>query len=194
MLDLNQYDGIIFDMDGTLIDSMGAHIIAWEKACKAFGYPFDMEYMNSLGGVPVVKTVEMLNSKHGLSHPPLEVAKAKRKIFEEMAFIPPLIEEIYQVFKHYLPFKKVGIGTGAEHKHAKPVLTYHGLYDKVHALVTSTEVAKGKPHPETFLKVAELLNVDPTKCVVFEDTQIGVQAAIEAGMDYKLVNNGIIQR
>ncbi len=73
MIDLSAYQGIIFDMDGTLIDSMGSHLQAWQKACEAYGYPFDYDYMYSLGGIPTVKTIEMLNEKFGLDHDPLVV-------------------------------------------------------------------------------------------------------------------------
>ena len=81
MLDLTKYQGIIFDMDGTLIDSMGSHLQAWELTCHALGYPFDYDYMYSLGGVPTLATVDILNEKYGLSHDPDEVAKQKHQFW-----------------------------------------------------------------------------------------------------------------
>lgn len=193
MLDLSAYKGIIFDMDGTLIDSMGAHLDAWQQTCEAYGYPYDYDYMHSLGGVPTRKTVEILNEKYGLLHNPDEVAKTKREKWELMEHTPTIIEETMAVFDHYRPTLQIGIGTGAERPHAIHLLEHHGLLERLDALVTATDVTHGKPHPETFLTVAEKIGVAPGDCVVFEDTQIGYQAAMDAGMDCILVKAGKIQ-
>ena len=193
MKDLSGYAGIIFDMDGTLVDSMGAHMEAWRLACEHHGFPFDEAYMHSLGGVPTRKTVEILNQKHSMNCNPDEVATTKRKMWERMSLTPPLIDDTMAVFRHYRPHKKIGIGTGAEREHAKHLLNLHGLLPVIDALVTASDVTQGKPHPETFLTAAQLIGVEPSACVVFEDTDIGRQAASDAGMDCIMVNNGKIQ-
>lgn len=190
MVDLSQYEAIIFDMDGTLIDSMGLHLDAWKSACEKFDYPFDREYMYSLGGVPTVKTVELLNQKFQKSHNPQNVADHKRHVWGELGILPPLIEDTISVFRHYRPLKSIGIGTGAERSHAERVLMQHGLLTEIDTLVTATDVEFGKPHPETFLTAAKNMGADPSRCVVFEDTEIGESAAIAAGMDCILVKDG----
>ena len=192
MVDLSAYEGIIFDMDGTLVDSMGTHMEAWRLTCDAYGYPFDEQYMYGLGGVPTRQTVEILNQKHQLSHSPEEVAMKKRAVWDNMDHTPTLIEDTLAVFKQYRPSMKIGIGTGAERPHAEHLLKHHGLLEQIDALVTASDVTKGKPDPETFLSVAEQIGVSPEKCVVFEDTDIGLQAAQRAGMDCILVKNGRI--
>ena len=192
MLDLSQYQGIVFDMDGTLIDSMGEHMLAWEQTCKHFGYPFDAEYMNGLGGVPTQATVVLLNQKHGLSHDPLQVAQAKRRFWEQMDSAPVTIDATIAVLEHYRTRMPVGVGTGAERPHAEKMLRDTGLMDKIQTLVTASDVRQGKPHPETFLQVADNLGVPAQHCVVFEDTEIGRQAAEAAGMDCIMVENGRI--
>ncbi len=194
MIDLSDYQAIIFDMDGTLVDSMGAHIEAWRLACEHYGYPFDLDYMHSLGGVPTRKTVEILNQKYQLTHRPDEVARTKREKWEQMSITPALINETYEVFRHYRPSMNIGIGTGAERPHAEHLLAHHGLLTELDALVTATDVTHGKPHPETFLTVAEEMGVTAKRCVVFEDTEIGRQAATDAGMDCIMVNAGRIVR
>lgn len=194
MLDLSAYKGIIFDMDGTLVDSMGTHMEAWKQTCETYGYPFDEHYMYGLGGVPTRQTVEILNDKHGLSHNPDEVALRKREVWVNMDHTPALIADTFAVFNRYRPSMRIGIGTGAERPHAEHLLAHHGLLDQIDALVTATDVTHGKPHPETFLTVAEQMGVDPAFCVVFEDTDIGYQAATRAGMDCILVQGGKIQR
>lgn len=193
-IDLSAYKAIIFDMDGTLIDSMGAHMEAWKQTCDSFGIPFDRQYMHGLGGVPTKKTVEMLNEKYAMNHEPADVAMRKREVWETMDFIPALIAETADIFHHYRPSMKVAIGTGSERPHAEHLLNHHDLMSKLDAMVTASDVVHGKPHPETFLTAAKLMNVAPEDCVVFEDTEIGRQAAERAGMDCYLVIDGKVKR
>lgn len=190
LLSLEDYDGIIFDMDGTLIDSMGAHMDAWQQVCDIFGYPFDPDFMHGLGGVPTRRTVELLNEKFGKAHCPDEIATKKRQLYEQSNFVPPLIDSTYRVFRHYRPSKSIGIGTGAERKNAEQILQHHGLLDEIDVLVTASDVSEGKPDSETFLKAAEAMDVEPGKCIVFEDTLIGLEAARRAGMDCVVVTAG----
>jgi len=193
MLDLSAYQAIVFDMDGTLIDSMGSHGIAWRQTCEQYGYPFDPEYMHSLGGVPTDQTVVLLNEKYGLDHDVQEVARVKRQLWEQLDEIPALIPVTVEVLQHYRGRLKIGIGTGADRTHALKMLAETGLLALVETVVTASDVTHGKPHPETFLTVAAQLGVAPQHCVVFEDTAIGQQAAAAAGMDCILVQNGRLQ-
>lgn len=193
MVDLSAYQGIVFDMDGTLVDSMPAHMEAWRVTCEHYGYPFDLDYMNSLGGVPTQQTVVVLNEKFGMDRNPVEVARFKRETWEDMKLEPVIIPATMAVFEHYRPTMAIGIGTGAERPHAEHLLSAHGLLARIDSLVTATDVTHGKPHPETFLTVAQQMGIEPAKCVVFEDTEIGRQAAIDAGMDCIMVKNGEIQ-
>lgn len=192
-VDLSAYEGIVFDMDGTLIDSMGSHMQAWEKTCEVYGYPFDLTFMYELGGVPSADTARILNDRHQRNHDPAEVAAHKRDVWWELDHSPTLIEDTIAVFNHYRPSMKIGVGTGADRSQAEKLLGQHGLLERIDALVTSSDVTDGKPHPETFLTVAEKIGVPANKCVVFEDTEIGLQAAQRAGMDCILVRAGKIQ-
>lgn len=193
MLDLSAYQAIVFDMDGTLIDSMGSHGVAWRQTCERYGYPFDPVYMHSLGGVPTDQTVVLLNEKYGLSHDVQEVARVKRELWEQLDAVPALIPATVAVLNHYRGRLKIGIGTGADRGHALKMLAQTGLLDLVETVVTASDVVHGKPHPETFLTVAAQLGVAPQHCVVFEDTAIGQQAAAAAGMACILVQNGELQ-
>ncbi|GGF78364.1 beta-phosphoglucomutase family hydrolase [Alteromonas lipolytica] len=193
MVDLSPYEGIVFDMDGTLIDSMPGHMEAWKVTCERYGYPFDAHYMNSLGGVPTWQTVIVLNNKFGMQNDPTEVARFKRETWESMELEPVLIASTMAVFEHYRPTMAIGIGTGAERLQAEHLLAAKGLLNRIDTLVTATDVSRGKPHPETFLTVAQQMGIEPAKCVVFEDTAIGKQAAAAAGMDCIMVKNGEIQ-
>lgn len=189
-MNLDKYQGIIFDMDGTLIDSMPLHMEAWRQTCEIFNYEFDIDYISAMGGVPSKQIAHILNDKFGQDHDPLEVAKTKRGFWDQSEEIPGLIRVTNDILNRYENVLPIAIGTGSERKHAEQLLTHHGLLNRLTALVTATDVSKGKPHPETFLTAAELMQVPASRCVVFEDTEIGYRAAKDAGMDCILVENG----
>lgn len=189
-MNVDAYEGIIFDMDGTLVDSMPSHLEAWRLTCQHYGYPFDLEFMHGLGGVPTIETVQLLNQKYQQNYCARTVAITKRELWDAMTVVPSLINVTVNILLKYHSSKPIGVGTGAERSHAEELLTHHDLMPKLSALVTATDVKNGKPHPETFLTVAKQMNVEPNKCVVFEDTEIGAQAAKRAGMDCVLVKNG----
>ena len=135
---LKLYKGIVFDMDGTLVDSMPAHMEAWRVTCENYGYPFDLDYMYSLGGVPTRQTVVILNDKFNMDHDPTEVARYKRESWEAMKLEPVIIESTMAVFNHYRPQMAIGIGTGAERPQAEHLLTAHGLHQSIDSLDTPT--------------------------------------------------------
>lgn len=190
MPDLSRYKGIVFDMDGTLIDSMGAHSKAWRHACEEYAYPFDEEYLHNLGGVPTRNIVMLLNEKHGLNHDPDAVTKAKNLAFLELKDSPIVIEDTFQVMQRYKGKLKMGVGTGSERNNAIQMLSDTGLLEYLETVVTASDVTHGKPHGETFITVATNMGLQPNECVVFEDTEVGRQAAQNAGMDCIMVSNG----
>lgn len=192
MPDLSRYKGIVFDMDGTLIDSMGAHTRAWKDTCEKYGYPFDGDYLHNLGGVPTREIVKMLNEKHGLNHDLDEVTETKRQAFLALDDKPAVIADTFAVMQRYKGILKMGVGTGSERSNAIRMLTESGLLERVETVVTASDVTHGKPHGETFRTVALNMGLQPEDCVVFEDTEIGRQAAQHAGMDCIMVINNKI--
>lgn len=190
---LEQYDAIIFDMDGTLLDSMPSHMEAWRLASEEFNIPYDHQWHCSLGGVPTLQTSQRVMERYGLELDPAQVATRKQQIWEQMEARPALIPETYEVFTHFIDQKPIGVGTGAERSHALQCLGHVGVLNRLGALITACDVSQGKPHPETFLETAKALAVEPSNCVVFEDTEIGRQAAVAAGMSCILVLEGEIQ-
>lgn len=191
-MNLDKYKCIIFDLDGTLINSMIAHAAAWEKTCTTFDIPYEKEWLNQLGGMPTRKvTIEIIN-RYNLELNADLITQDKISNFESIAFKGDTIPGIYQILKDNHLTKKIGIGTGAQRKHAQEILDTTDILTMVEVLVTSDEVVNHKPSPDTFLSVAQQLNTPANQCVVFEDTKIGKQAAIAAGMDCYLVNNGKI--
>lgn len=189
---LTQYDGVIFDMDGTLVDSMPSHLQAWQATAQQFNFPYDATWHHSLGGVPSRETVHYINERYQLSLDPNTVSAFKKQTWETLTKPPVFFEQSKQLFDSLLGKKKLAVGTGSARKHAEMVLNRIGILSKLDGLVTACDVKQGKPAPDTFAQAAEALQLPPHRCVVFEDTEIGRQAAHAAGIDCILVTDGVI--
>ncbi|EGU44702.1 CbbY family protein [Vibrio ichthyoenteri ATCC 700023] len=182
-----QYQGFIFDMDGTLLDSMPEHLNAWEITANKFGFPFSRDWLNGLGGMPSYKIVAELNREFGLQLDAQEIARFKMATFDEIATDIEIIDCTNRVLQTYAGKKPIAIGTGSQRVLAERLLRQSGLFESIDVLVSANDVEAHKPNPDTFLKAAKLLNLEPSLCVVFEDTELGKKAAHAAKMDCYMV-------
>jgi beta-phosphoglucomutase family hydrolase len=180
----DQYDALIFDMDGTLVDSGQLHEFAWTETLNKYGIPIDRTFMRSLAGVPTKGTIEILLEKFNLS---VAATLDEMNDFKEAwvhdnmhRFVKPTA--LIDVAKKYHGHKPMAIGTGAYTQEATTILRLCGLDKYISVVVGADQVKHPKPAPDTFLRCAELLSVAPEKCVVFEDSKLGLQAAAAAGM------------
>ena len=187
-----QYAGYIFDLDGTLVDSMPVHYRAWRWALKKHGAPHDVfqwEEFVAHGGMAAPDIVADLNATYGLSMEPELVAEEKRNRYawllenETLSVIPETLGLVHQLREQGIPY---AIGTGSMPSGARETLESAGIADLFTVMVTPADVPPGygKPRPDIFLLCAERMGVDPRKCVVFEDAEPGIQAALAGGMDY----------
>jgi beta-phosphoglucomutase family hydrolase len=180
----DHYDALIFDMDGTLVDSGQLHEFAWSDMLNKYGIPIDRPLMRSLAGVPTKGTIEILLEKFNLTATATldEMNDFKEKLVHENMhkYVKPTA--LIEVAKKYHGIKPMAIGTGAYTQEAKTILGLCGLDIYIDAVVGADQVKNPKPAPDTFLLCAELLGIDPKKCVVFEDSKLGLQAAALAGM------------
>ncbi|RYY03956.1 MAG: beta-phosphoglucomutase family hydrolase [Gammaproteobacteria bacterium] len=180
----DQYDALIFDMDGTLVDSGQLHEFAWSKTLEKYGIPVDRLLMRSLAGVPTKGTIEILLEKFNVSVDATldEMNDFKEKLVHENMhkYVKPTA--LIEIAKKYHGVKPMAIGTGAYTQEATTILQLCGLDFYVTAIVGADQVQNPKPAPDTFLRCAELLGIAPEKCVVFEDSKLGLQAAELAGM------------
>ncbi|MDE1154991.1 MAG: HAD family phosphatase [Acidobacteriaceae bacterium] len=185
MIPHGDFEAYLFDCDGTIVDSMPLHYLAWNKMLASYNCPFPEDQFYAYGGLPVETILEKLNEQHGLSMPVKQVAHEKELLYQNslvhsLEGIPMTIEHIHD--KHgKIPFAVV---SGSPRKSVVDSLTALGLLDKFDVLVCAGEYSKGKPDPEPFLKAAHLLGVDPKKCLVFEDAVPGIEAAKAAGMQW----------
>lgn len=187
MLNLELYDAIIFDMDGTLLDTMPNHVLAWEMTAKEFDFPFDLDWLHSLGGMPSVKIAAEVSKRYGIELDAALVSTFKMDTFRELPINGKPISHTYGVFEQYKNHKPMAIGTGSQRESALNLLTHAGVLDDFECVVSATDVERHKPNPDTFLLAAQKMGVLPGKCVVFEDTLLGLQAAHAGGMDCYLV-------
>jgi len=185
--DLTMYDdyaALIFDMDGTLVDSGQLHEFSWIETLQHYDIPIDGVLMRSLAGVPTNATLEIL-IKHFNCQPAATVKEMdafKQKSVHDNMHRYVKATALKDVVLKYHGKKPMAVGTGANTAEAAQVLKQCGLFAYIDVIVGADQVTNPKPAPDTFLRCAKLLDVAPQKCVVFEDSKLGLQAAAEAGM------------
>jgi len=189
-LDINpNAKALIFDLDGTIADTMPVHFLAYKNILGDFGIDFTPELFATLAGVPAIETIEKLNEQFGTSMNPEEIGHLKEQEYEKMMHKMKPVEPVVQLVKKYHGKMPMSVGTGGYRRLAWKTLEILGLKDYFDILISSEDVKNAKPHPETFLKCAEKMGVDPKDCQVFEDGELGMQAAVSAGMMSTLVTD-----
>jgi len=180
----DHYDALIFDMDGTLVDSGQLHQHTWSLTLEKYGIPIDRQLMRSLAGVPTKETLAILIQRFQCTvHASVEEMHAfkEQNVRQHMhRFVRAT--DLMELVKQYHGIKPMAIGTGANTVEAQMVLKHCGLNHLMEVVVGADQVENPKPAPDTFLRCAQLLGVRPDKCVVFEDSKLGLQAAASAGM------------
>jgi beta-phosphoglucomutase family hydrolase len=177
-----KFAAYLFDCDGTIADSMPLHYIAWKRALRKWNCKFDEQTFYAWGGMPTAQIIATLNERQGLAMVVEAVCTEKENLYYEML---PQLKAITEVVEHIeaqlrrIPFAVVSGGT---RESVVASLTAVNLLDKFDVFVCAGDYKKGKPDPEPFLLAAEKLGVNPKDCLVFEDTEMGIQAATAAGM------------
>jgi HAD superfamily hydrolase (TIGR01509 family) len=189
--DSSKYDGYIFDCDGTLADTMPLHYQAWsETLALKLGRPSDFteSMVYRFGGMPAREIVQRLNLDYGYGLDPDTFAHEKEMRFVEL--LPGIgpIPEVIEVLDKLPRDAKIAVASGGLTDIVRDTLLFLklkvGPAEKIKFLVGSDQVKHGKPNPELFLRAAELLDVEPKRCLVFEDAEPGFAAARAAGMDF----------
>lgn len=174
---------LIFDLDGTLVDSMPAHLVAWRAALEPHGLAFTDEAFLAMAGMSTVSIIERLCLEQRIEVPTQEVATAKDDAFLLHVDQSRRIDPIVAIAKNTHGTLPMAVGTGNVRRVAEATLAAVGLSHLFDALVAADDVARPKPAPDTFLEAARLIGVPPDRCRVFEDGDPGIEAARAAGMD-----------
>lgn len=176
---------IIFDCDGTLVDSMPAHYEAWLVMLERYQLKLEEERYYALGGWPTLQVAELVIREAGHTDlDPAQVAREKEEYFEQnLTHKVDLIEPVIKVARQYRGEIPLGVATGGVRSIVQPMLERAGILDWFETLVTADDVAHPKPAPDIYLAAARRLNVDPTRCLVYEDAEPGIESAKAAGME-----------
>jgi HAD superfamily hydrolase (TIGR01509 family) len=181
-LPTGNFKAYLFDCDGTVADSMPLHYIAWTEALAEWNCAFSEERFYLWGGMPIQEIIARLAREQGIEMPSMQVAKRKEELYyrhlPSLKPIPAVLEHIEQQHGR-IPF---AIVSGSTRDSVEVSLRALNLLEKFDTLVCAGDYVKSKPDPEPFLVAANRLGVAPESCLVFEDTQMGIEAAISAGM------------
>ncbi len=174
--------GLIFDLDGTLSNSLPVHVDTWNKVGEIYGFKFDPQIIHEMTGRPTIEFARHIVEKYGLSVNPAEIVKLKQRTFWDSAQLLEPVKEIISIVKKYHGKLPMSVGTGASRKSAEVQLEELQIAHYFEGIVSADDVDNHKPEPDTFLKCAQLMGVPPSKCQVFEDGDLGIEAAKKAGM------------
>jgi len=184
-LTAGDYEAFLYDCDGTLADNMPAHTNSYVEVAKGYNVDMDPAIINELAGWPIADVVVEINSRYQSAMDPDEFRNRKAQIFAERYIEEVLpIDYVVEHLRTNAGKVRIAVVSGGDRAAVQRTLEIIGVSDLVEVLVCAGETPKGKPFADPFLKAAELLGVDPKKCLVFEDGIPGVKAAEAAGMHW----------
>jgi beta-phosphoglucomutase family hydrolase len=175
--------GIIFDCDGTLADTMPMHWRAWQIIARRHRLQFPEDRFYSLGGVPSRDILRMLSEEQGVALDPLAVALEKEREYRPMIAQVEPIHTVVEVARENHGKLPMAVASGGVRHIIEEVLRHLGIIELFTAVVTSEDVKNQKPAPDIFIEAARRIGVEPRFCRAYEDTDLGMQAIRDAGME-----------
>jgi beta-phosphoglucomutase-like phosphatase (HAD superfamily) len=174
--------GLIFDCDGTLVDSMPLHMKAWEHVLSQAVALWDYEFFYSKKGMPERKIVELYNTSFGSGLNPEETVRQKHlfmsKYQREYTPIPPVVDIVLR-YHNVLP---MAVASGSTREIVSAELDAIGIRHLFHTILTADDGIIPTPAPDLFFQTSLRMNVPPSECQIFEDGELGLFAAQTAGM------------
>jgi len=173
---------IIFDCDGTLVDSMPLHFLAWHETMSSYGIAFPEDRFYSLGGMPSNRIIEMLSKEQGITIDSNVAAMEKEQAFLKRIGLLVPIDPVVEIAVESRGQKPIAVASGGFRDVIMQQLEQIQMADWFDTVVTAEDTARHKPEPDVFIEAARRLGVDAQHCLVFEDADLGIEAALRAGM------------
>jgi beta-phosphoglucomutase-like phosphatase (HAD superfamily) len=176
--------GLIFDLDGTLADSMPLHFQGWQNASARFNMTMEADFLKLHMGTPGwIIAEELIKVNNAVGRVTVEqILDAKLEEFIKVQHLVPPISPVVDIARKYHGKLPMAVGTGGHREAVERTLSIIGMREYFDIVITANDVSNHKPHPETFLRCAELMGVEPGSIEVFEDGDLGLEAAVRAGM------------
>src|SRR5262245_1839079 len=186
--------GIIFDCDGTLADTMPLHWRAWQAIAARYKLHFPQDRFYALGGVPSRDILKMLGQEQGLALDHLAVAREKEAEYLPLIAQVEPINTVVGVARENYGRIPMAVASGGTRHVIEQVLERLAIRHLFNAIVTSEDVVNQKPAPDIFLEAARRIGVPPQYCRAYEDTDLGMQAIRAAGMEAVDVRELLVKR
>ncbi len=178
----NAARGLIFDCDGTLADTMPIHYRAWRTMLARHGINFSEERFYQLGGIPTKRIIGILSQETGVSVTDVDaMTQEKEGLFLQSIHDVRPVPKVYQIAEAYRGRLPMAVASGGYREVVGLTLDAIGVREWFDAIVCAEDTERHKPEPDVFLEAARRIGVAPGECVVFEDTDIGLDAARRAG-------------
>jgi HAD superfamily hydrolase (TIGR01509 family) len=181
-LELETFDALIFDLDGTLADSMSLHNQAWIDTLSTFGCQMTAQILNEYAGIPNPETVRLFNERFDWKLDPIQVAELKEVTFLKKVHLIRPIEPVLDIVRKHDQKKPMAIVTGGNRPLVKVIVETLKIERFFETIVCAEDAPRAKPYPDPFLLAARRLDVRPERCIVFEDGNAGIEAAKAAKM------------
>lgn len=181
-----KYKGIIFDLDGVICSTDEYHYLAWKALASRLGIPFDRERNNLLRGVSRMESLKIILEKAETAYTAEEkavFAEEKNALYRQLlSNMSPadLTDEVRETL-HTLRESELKLAIGSSSKNTPFILERIGLDGFFDAVADGNAITHSKPHPEVFLKAADMLGLAPSVCLVVEDAHAGVEAGVAGG-------------
>ena len=174
--------GLIFDCDGTLADTMPFHMEGWRRAFADARVDVPEPWLDALRGTPERQVVVLANDRFGLALDPDAILATKHLVYRRLLSRVQPLEPVVALVRAHWGRLPMAVASGATREDVYTVLARLGLTDAFAAVLTADDEIEHKPSPEIFLEAARRIGVEPAACQVFEDGDIGLEAARRAGM------------
>lgn len=172
----------IFDLDGTLADTMPVHFRAWQQVAGRHGLEFPESRFYAMGGVPTSKIAATLIAEQGLAVDPAVITREKEEAVLQLFTEVRPIDAVVQIARRCREVGPVAIASGGGRLMVERTLLQIGLGDFFPVVVAAEDTTRHKPEPDVFLEAARRMGVPADICTVYEDTDLGLEAARRAGM------------